>query len=76
MSTHSTGHFQTGTPIQSKGRLRSRVVGTPFARGRRPTNGRFAPARDQSRGAQTVSIEEAIAQFVDKNPAQLYRGGA
>ena len=29
-----------------------------------------------SGGARMVSISEAIAQFVDKNPTQLYRGGA
>ncbi len=76
MSTHSINRLTIGNPMQAKTSLRRRVVGTPVVRGRRTADRRFVFPMSTSTTAQTVSIEEAIARFVDANPAQLYRGGA
>ena len=76
MSTQSTGRLESGNPIQSKTSLRRRVVGATVVKGRRTADRRFALAKSAPGRAQTLSVEEAIARFIDENPAQLYRGGA
>jgi hypothetical protein len=49
----------------------------PRRRGRVRVNCRLGAAAPATRpAAEALSIEEAIARFVDANPAQLYRGGA
>lgn len=76
MNTHSTDRFDTGNLIKAKASLRRRIVGVPFPRVQRRTDRRFASNKSNQEFSQTLSIEEAIAQFIDANPAQLYRGGA
>ena len=76
MSTPSTNRIETGNPIKAKTSLRRRALGIQVARGRRAADRRFVFAKRAPEMAQTLSIEEAIARFVDANPAQLYRGGA
>ena len=76
MSTHSTDRIETGNPMKAKTSLRRRALGIQVVRGRRAADRRFGSAKSAPEMAQSVSIEEAIARFVDANPAQLYRGGA
>ena len=76
MTAYSTDRLTTSSPIATKASLRRRAVGVPTVGSQRMSDRRPASASAALGGALTRSIERAIAQFVDANPAQLYRGGA
>ena len=77
MNANTTNRYQTGIApgrnagsVRRAGAVRFSVPRRLGERRHRATGGAPCPP------PELLSIEEAIARFVDANPPQLYRGGA
>jgi hypothetical protein len=82
MNAHAITRFDTVNPPRAKLQFRRRGLGAAWVGNRRMAEPGYnaansaLPIGKEGLISEASSIEEAMARFVDANPAQLYRGGA